>query len=65
MVVTCMHRLASAAKHARHACLKAMSFNAASMQLMQLHMLQVAAKVVQVASAARYHEMCRWTSCHV
>ena len=42
-----------------------MSFDAASMQLMQLHVLQVAAKVVQVASAAGYHEMCRWTQCHV
>jgi hypothetical protein len=31
---------------------KTVSFNAASMQLMQLHMLQVAAQVVQDAGAA-------------
>ncbi len=40
---------------------KAVSFNAASMQLMQLHVLQVAAQVVQDARAARvgYHVMSR------
>jgi len=37
---------------------EAMSFDAASMQLLQLHMLQGAAKVVQVAGAA-------WMSCHI